>query len=48
MTVTAARMAVSRLRERYRELLLDEILQTVADEREAEEEYRSLIAALRG
>jgi RNA polymerase sigma-70 factor (ECF subfamily) len=47
MTVTALRMAASRLRERYRELLREEILQTVASEQEAEEEYRSLIAALR-
>jgi len=47
MAVTTARMAVSRLRERYRELLREEILQTVSDEREAEEEYRALMAALR-
>ncbi len=47
MTVTAARMAVSRLRERYRELLRAEILQTVTDPLAAEEEFQSLQAALR-
>jgi RNA polymerase sigma factor (sigma-70 family) len=47
MTVTAVRMAVSRLRQRYRELLREEILQTVSSSREADEEYRALMAALR-
>ncbi len=47
MTVTAARMAVSRLRERYGEVLREEILQTVATAQDAEEEFRSLMAALR-
>jgi RNA polymerase sigma-70 factor (ECF subfamily) len=46
LTITAARMAVSRLRERYRELLREEILRTVATTQDAEEEYRSLMAAL--
>jgi hypothetical protein len=39
-------MAVSRLRERYREMLREEILRTVATAQDAEEEYRSLMAAL--
>lgn len=46
LTVTATRMAVSRLRERYREMLREEILRTVATAQDAEEEYRSLMAAL--
>src|SRR5262249_54463332 len=46
MTIPAARMAVSRMREAYRELLRREILQTVSDAREAEDEYRFLMAAL--
>jgi RNA polymerase sigma-70 factor (ECF subfamily) len=46
LTVTGTRMAVSRLRERYREMLQEEILRTVASAEDAEEEYRSLMAVL--
>jgi RNA polymerase sigma-70 factor (ECF subfamily) len=46
LTITATRMAVSRVRERYRELLREEVLRTVATTQDAEEEYRSLMAAL--
>jgi RNA polymerase sigma-70 factor (ECF subfamily) len=42
----AARMAVSRLRRRYRELLREEIAQTVSSPVEVEEEIRHLFAAL--
>ncbi len=44
----AARVAVHRLRKRYRELLQDEIAQTLADPTQAPEELRSLRAALAG
>jgi RNA polymerase sigma-70 factor (ECF subfamily) len=46
LAVTGIRMAVSRLRERYREMLREEILRTVASAQDAEEEYRSLMAVL--
>jgi RNA polymerase sigma-70 factor (ECF subfamily) len=46
LTVAAMKMAVSRMRARCRELLREEIAQTVAGPREAEEEYRALVAAL--
>jgi RNA polymerase sigma-70 factor (ECF subfamily) len=46
LSIPASRMAVSRLRERYREMLREEILRTVATPEDAEEEYRSLMAAL--
>ena len=46
-TPAAMKMGVSRMRARYRELLRQEILQTVASPQEAEEEYRELQAALR-
>ena len=42
----AVRMAVSRLRRRYRELLRDEIAQTVSSAAEVEEEIRHLFAVL--
>jgi RNA polymerase sigma factor (sigma-70 family) len=42
----ALRVAVHRLRKRYRELLRDEIAQTVSDPKNIEEELRSLQAAL--
>ena len=45
MTITAVRMAVSRLRRRYRELLLEELGQTVRDSSEIREECRALMAA---
>jgi hypothetical protein len=38
--------AVSRLRKRYRELLRDEIRQTVAEPEEVDDELRSLFAGL--
>ena len=42
----AVRVAVHRLRKRYRELLRDEIAQTLSDASQVEEELRSLRAAL--
>ena len=47
MTTPAVKMSVSRMRARCRELLREEILQTVASPQEAEEEYRALVAVLR-
>ena len=44
-TEGAVRVAVHRLRRRYRELLQQEIIQTLADPAQAEEEMRSLMAA---
>lgn len=41
----ATRMAASRMRQRYRELLRDEISQTVLSQEEIEDEIRSLFAA---
>ncbi len=41
----AARVAVHRLRQRYRELLRQEIVQTLADPAQAEEEIRALFSA---
>jgi RNA polymerase sigma-70 factor (ECF subfamily) len=46
LSAEAARMAVSRLRRRYRELLREEIAQTVGSPAEIEEEIRHLFAAL--
>lgn len=46
MTEGAVKVAVHRLRRRYRELLRDEIAQTVASEDEIDEEIRHLFAAL--
>lgn len=43
----AARVAVHRLRQRYRDLLRAEIAQTVSDPDDIEEELRDLIRALR-
>lgn len=45
-TEAALKMAVSRLRQRYGELLRAEILRTVARPEEVEEELRALFAAL--
>jgi RNA polymerase sigma-70 factor (ECF subfamily) len=42
----AVRVAVHRLRKRYRQLLRDEIAQTLADPAQVAEELRSLQAAL--
>jgi RNA polymerase sigma factor (sigma-70 family) len=44
----ALRVAVHRLRKRYRELLRDEISQTLAEPGQVDEELRSLLAALAG
>jgi RNA polymerase sigma factor (sigma-70 family) len=44
----AVRVAVHRLRKRYRELLRDEIAQTLSDPAQVAEELRSLQAALAG
>ena len=44
----AVKVAVHRLRTRYRELLRDEIADTVAGPNEVEEELRNLFAALSG
>lgn len=46
MTEGAVKVAVHRLRRRYRELLRDEIAQTVSTEDEIDQEIRDLFAAL--
>ena len=46
LTPAAMKMAASRLRARCRELLREEIAQTVASPQEADEEYRALLAAI--
>jgi len=46
MAESAVRVAVHRLRRRYRELLRDEIAQTVTSDDQIEEEIRDLFAAL--
>ena len=46
MTEAAARMAVSRLRSRYREILREEILKTVASSQDVDDEIRHLFQAL--
>lgn len=48
MTEGAARVAVHRLRKRCRELLRDEIAQTVAGAEQIDDEIRGLFAALSG
>ena len=47
MTEGAVRVAVHRLRRRYRDLVRDEIAQTVAGPEDVDEELRHLFAALR-
>jgi RNA polymerase sigma factor (sigma-70 family) len=47
MTEGAVKTAVHRLRRRYRELLREEIAETVADPSSVDEEIRDLFAALR-
>lgn len=47
-TTAALKMTVSRLRRRCRELLREEIARTVTTPALAEEEYRALLAAVRG
>ena len=44
----AARMAVHRLRKRFRQLFREEIALTVAEPDEVDEEIRQLVAALAG
>jgi RNA polymerase sigma factor (sigma-70 family) len=46
ITEGAVRVAVHRLRRRYRDLLRDEIAQTVTNENQIDEEIRDLFAAL--
>ncbi|MFQ6035605.1 MAG: RNA polymerase sigma factor [Sedimentisphaerales bacterium] len=46
MTEGAVKVAVHRLRQRYRELLRDEIAQTVTSQEQIDEEIRDLFAAL--
>ncbi|MHB1557214.1 MAG: RNA polymerase sigma factor [Isosphaeraceae bacterium] len=46
MTEGAVKMAASRLRKRYREILREEIARTVADPADVEDEVRALFAAL--
>lgn len=48
MTEGAVRVAVHRLRQRYRELLREEIAQTLATPAQADEEMRALFVALGG
>ena len=48
MTEGAVKVAVHRLRQRYREVLRSEVAQTVAGPEEVEEELRALLAALSG
>jgi RNA polymerase sigma-70 factor (ECF subfamily) len=47
MTEAAARKAASRLRRRYRELLREEIAQTVSGPEEVDDEIRNLFATLK-
>ena len=46
MSETAVKVAVHRLRRRYRDLIREAVSQTLADPRDAEEEIRFLLAAL--
>ena len=48
MTEGAVKVAVHRLRQRYREVLRSEVAHTVAGPEEVEEELRALLAALSG
>lgn len=48
MSAGALKVAVHRLRQRYRELLRAEIAQTVTEPSEIEDEMRTLVSALRG
>jgi RNA polymerase sigma factor (sigma-70 family) len=48
MTENAVKQAFHRLRQRYRQLLREEVAHTVATPAEIEDELRHLIAALRG
>ncbi len=46
MTEGAVKVAIHRMRSRYREILRDEIAQTVADEQQIDDEIRDLFSAL--
>ena len=46
MTEEAVKMAVYRLRRQYREILRDEIAQTVVSEEQIDSEIQDLFAAL--
>jgi RNA polymerase sigma-70 factor (ECF subfamily) len=48
MTEGAVKVAAHRLRRRYRELIREEIAQTVGNERDVDEELRDLMAAVSG
>ncbi len=48
MSEGAVRVAVHRLRQRYRELLHEEIAQTLANPAQADEEMQALFSALTG
>jgi DNA-directed RNA polymerase specialized sigma24 family protein len=48
MSEEAARQAASRLRKRYRELLREEVAQTLADSEDADDEIRGMFEALGG
>ncbi len=48
MSEGAVKVAVHRLRQRYRELLRAEIAETVSDPADVDAEMRHLVAALRG
>ena len=47
MTENGVKQALHRLRQRYRQLLREEVAQTVATPADIEDELRELIAALR-
>jgi RNA polymerase sigma-70 factor (ECF subfamily) len=48
MTEAAVKVAVHRMRQRYRDLLRAEVAQTVAEPSDLEDEMRHLVAVLRG
>lgn len=48
MSTGAAKSAVHRMRQRYQELIREEISQTVATSSEVDEEIRYLLAVIRG
>src|SRR5262249_4490262 len=48
LSEAAVKMSITRMRARCRELLREAIAQTVATPADREEEYRALVAALRG
>ena len=47
MSETAVKVAVHRLRQRYRDILRDEIAQTVEDPSQIDDEIRRLMSAVR-